>query len=114
MEFNFGNVFAEKYKKWACSSKHYKDIICDSPNITEEILKRSACKALKFEQSSITYYCYFKFNNEDLCLRNCLSWSLVFAKPNDKGYILVCNIGETLEECCDYLYSKVKGELELL
>ena len=50
MEFNFGNVFAEKYKKWACSSKHYKDIICDSPNITEEILKRSACKALKFEQ----------------------------------------------------------------
>ena len=76
--------------------------------------KRIVKKALKFEQSSITHYCYFKFNNEDLCLCNCLSWSLVFAKPNDKGYILVCNIGKTLEECCDYLYSKVKGELELL
>lgn len=76
--------------------------------------KRVVKKALKFERKSITYYCYFKFANEDLCLAHCMSWSLTPAKPNDKGYVEVYNIGHTLEECCDYLYSKVKGELELL
>lgn len=84
--------------------KEFKKIVLNYFQEHSFMKNKELKKALKFDKSKACIGIYevnFQFYGVGLNLRYCYNWGLTF---QDKKRLELCNIGKTINECCDYLW----------
>ena len=85
--------------------KEFKKIVLDYFLEHSYVKKKVLKKALKFDKSKVDIGIYevnFQFYETGLNLSYAFeTWELTF---QDKKKLEICNMGNTINECCDYLW----------